>query len=124
LRQVFLNLLTNAIEASQAGSILEIHTQLQPGVYATIASESRPRGIAVTIADNGTGIAPSTLPNLFQPFFTTKGEHGTGLGLWVSKGIVEKHGGKISIESWIGGQKHGTTVTVFLPSVEGPVLAT
>ena len=49
------------------------------------------------IADNGPGIPRDVRPHLFQPFFTTKGEHGTGLGLWVSRGIINKHGGTIDV---------------------------
>jgi signal transduction histidine kinase len=71
-------------------------------------------GATITIADNGAGIPPDIQPQLFQPFFTTKGEHGTGLGLWVSRGIITKHGGSIDLTSDTSESRHGTVVSVFL----------
>jgi signal transduction histidine kinase len=71
-------------------------------------------GATVTIADNGSGIPLEVQSHLFQPFFTTKGERGTGLGLWVSRGIINKHGGTISLKSDTSQAAHGTVVTVFL----------
>jgi signal transduction histidine kinase len=71
-------------------------------------------GATVTIADNGSGITAEVQPHLFQPFFTTKGERGTGLGLWVSRGIINKHGGTISLKSDASAGGHGTVVSVFL----------
>jgi len=120
LRQVFINLLTNAADASAPGSLIELHTEIcaerrrSPGNHF----EPRPAGVAIAITDNGDGIAADVLPRLFQPFFTTKGEQGTGLGLWVSQGIVQKHGGSIAIKSSTSEDDHGTTVTVFLPGGE------
>jgi signal transduction histidine kinase len=73
-----------------------------------------PAGATVIIADNGSGIAADVQRHLFQPFFTTKGEHGTGLGLWVSRGIINKHGGTISLNSETSQGGHGTVVSVFL----------
>ncbi len=115
LRQVFINLLTNAAEASQPGSTIELRTEIFVERRRSLRGEPRPAGVVITIADTGEGIPADTLPRLFQPFFTTKGEHGTGLGLWVSQGIVQKHGGSISIKSKADPDDHGTTVTVFLP---------
>ena len=68
----------------------------------------------VTIADNGPGIADEVRPHLFQPFFTTKGERGTGLGLWVSRGIINKHGGTLTLESDTDNSAYGTVARVFL----------
>lgn len=73
-----------------------------------------PAGATVAIADNGAGIPEEIQPHLFQPFYTTKGEHGTGLGLWVSRGIITKHGGSIELTSNTSEDAHGTTVSVFL----------
>ena len=115
LRQVFVNLLTNAADASTEGGIIEVRTKLRRSGAKT---GSRQPGVAITISDNGAGISDTAMPQLFQPFFTTKGEHGTGLGLWVSHGIVEKHGGNIEIRSSIDEQNHGTQITVFLPRIE------
>lgn len=115
LRQVFTNLLANAIDASSGAGRLEITLRNTPAVRSSAARELRPAGATVTITDHGEGISPDVLDQLFQPFFTTKGEKGTGLGLWVSQGIVQKHGGDIHLESRTGPNDHGTTVTVFLP---------
>jgi len=69
----------------------------------------------VEIADSGRGIAPHVEKKLFQPFMTTKGERGTGLGLWVSLGIVQKHGGTVRISNSIEGDLRGAIVRVYLP---------
>lgn len=115
LRQVFTNLIANAAEACSPGGRIHV-----------CASQNNtgpaPAGATVMIHDNGAGIPQTVLAQLFQPFFTTKGEQGTGLGLWVSRGIITKHGGSIDITSSTDPAAHGTTVTVFLP--EKPVFAT
>jgi C4-dicarboxylate-specific signal transduction histidine kinase len=77
-------------------------------------------GVAVAIEDHGPGVPEDVRESLFKPFFTTKGEKGTGLGLWVSQGIVHKHGGTIDFASTTDAEEHGTTVTVFLAN--DPVL--
>jgi signal transduction histidine kinase len=99
LHQVFLNLLTNAMDAMAAGGRLYLATR-------------RGDGIQVMVTDTGDGIAPEHLPKIFDPFFSTK-ERGTGLGLAVSHGIIQSHGGTIRIESRKG---EGTTVVIELPS--------
>lgn len=71
--------------------------------------------VAVTVSDSGVGIPVDLRNRIFEPFFTTK-DHGTGLGLSVVYGIVERHGGKVDIQSEVG---KGTTVTIRLPSVSG-----
>jgi len=113
LRQVFTNLITNAAEAAGSGGKVYVSVEPQSqGVDPT--GQKVQAGATVLIADNGPGIPDEILPQLFQPFFTTKGEQGTGLGLWVSRGIVNKHGGTIKLTSDTSDSHHGTVVRVFL----------
>jgi signal transduction histidine kinase len=107
INQVFMNLLTNAAQA------LEKQSGKQSGGKITIATERNNGKVIVKIADDGPGIPPEILPRIFDPFFTTKdvGE-GSGLGLSIVHGIVERHGGSISVDSEVG---RGTTFTVTLP---------
>ena len=113
LRQVFTNLITNAAEAAGTGGKIRVSiTPQSAGVDGT--GQIIPAGATVTIADNGAGVHEDIQPYLFQPFFTTKGEQGTGLGLWVSRGIINKHGGTICLESDTSDAAHGTVVSVFL----------
>jgi PAS domain S-box-containing protein len=114
LRQVFTNLIANATEA--AGSRGRVRIQVRP------ASPGDGRaGVLVEIADNGPGIASHVEKKLFQPFITTKGERGTGLGLWVSLGIVQKHGGTVRITNSTQGDLQGALVRVYLPEKPQPV---
>jgi PAS domain S-box-containing protein len=113
LRQVFTNLIANAAEAASPGG--EVKVSITPQTAGADATGQKMQaGATVTIADNGPGIAAEVKPHLFQPFFTTKGEHGTGLGLWVSRGIINKHGGTISLKSDTSEAGHGTVASVFL----------
>jgi signal transduction histidine kinase/putative methionine-R-sulfoxide reductase with GAF domain len=106
LKQVFLNLVLNAMESMPGGGEIEISGQLYNQMYNNEAS-----GIEVIIADSGCGIEPEKLPHIFEPFFSTK-DTGTGLGLWISHSIVAAHHGQLLIESEPGA---GTTVRVRLP---------
>jgi signal transduction histidine kinase len=108
LRQVFSNLVLNALEAVDASGKIAIRVRKATGKLGQA-------GIRITVADNGSGIAPENLPRIFEPFFTTKASKGTGLGLWVSHGIVHKHEGNIHVRSSIDVLRHGTCFTVFLP---------
>ncbi len=110
LRQVFSNLVGNAIDAMPKGGKLVLHLR-----KSSLASDRTRKGIRVTIADSGSGIPAGVRRNLFAPFYTTKGEKGTGLGLWVSRGILEKHEGTIHISSVIRPGRTGTAFSVFLP---------
>ncbi len=104
LQQVVLNLLTNAREAMTTGGEIRVSTGAVPG---------RPGWVRLVIADTGPGIAPHDLPHLFEPFYTTK-PSGTGLGLAVSYGIVQDHGGSIEVASSPG---EGATFTLCFPAV-------
>jgi PAS domain S-box-containing protein len=102
IKQVFLNLLLNAIDAMPGGGQLQVST----------AYTSQPAGVRIEFTDSGAGIAPDVLPQIFEPFYSTKPE-GTGLGLSISYSIVERHGGYIEVGSWVG---EGSTFTVWLPA--------
>jgi PAS domain S-box-containing protein len=121
LRQVFTNLITNASEAASPRGHITIAAESIPAGFDQLGIR-REAGVLVTIDDDGPGIPPDILSHLFQPFYTTKGERGTGLGLWISRGIVTKHGGTIDLASSTGSDGHGTTATIFLPAT--PTLGT
>ena len=115
LRQVFLNLISNAIQAMPQGGTLRLH------VSEAIDWQSERRGIAVAVTDTGGGIRREDAVRLFQPFFTTKSAKGTGLGLWISKGIVQKYEGTIAFRSLHTAKGACTCFRVFLPAaVEFP----
>ncbi len=114
LRQVFTNLLANAAEASPKGGKITVTVVSSTEPQDGTSGIERP-GVLVTIEDQGAGISEEIRDQLFQPFFSTKGEAGTGLGLWVSKGIVQKHDGAIALVSHTDPQNHGTAISVFLP---------
>ena len=99
LTQVLLNLTINAIEAMPEGGTLSI---------TTMTSDS---GLQIVVQDTGTGLIPDEAAKIFEPFYTTKA-YGTGLGLAVSYGIIQQHGGRIAVDSAPGA---GTTFTVQLP---------
>jgi len=115
LRQVFTNLITNAAEAAGEGGTVTVRVIPQNGSSNSAGQRPDP-GAIVEIVDNGPGIPPGIRDHLFQPFFTTKGERGTGLGLWVSQGIIRKHAGSIQLDSRIEEPNRGTTASVFLAS--------
>src|SRR5262249_5665290 len=98
--QVILNLVRNAAQASPARARIEI------------VLDEDPRGVVLIVADHGHGMGPELLERLGEPFFTTRGERGTGLGLGICRRIVAEHGGTIGFESAPGA---GTRVTITLP---------
>jgi len=110
LRQVFSNLVGNAIDAMAEGGKLVLRIR-----ESSQASDSGRQGLRVIVLDSGAGIPVGVRRNLFAPFYTTKGEKGTGLGLWVSRGIVEKHEGTIHFRSSLRPGASGTVFSVFLP---------
>ena len=125
LRQVFTNLLTNAAEATSALAAESVPGTPAPDTTILVSAESceahlsadglrRGAGALVSIQDHGPGVPEKIRTSLFQPFFTTKGERGTGLGLWVSRGIITKHGGSLDLLSSTAAEDHGTTIEVYL----------
>jgi two-component system, chemotaxis family, CheB/CheR fusion protein len=110
LRQVFANLLSNSIDAVSLDGTIRIRV-----ADAQKNGSHRIPGVRITIADNGVGIPPANLRQIFEPFFTTKEAVGTGLGLSVSKEIVENHKGSIKIRSSAVLGRTGTVASIFLP---------
>jgi PAS domain S-box-containing protein len=111
LKQVFLNLVGNAIQAMPEGGKLRVR------VRDSHARNHQRSGVRVSICDTGSGIKAADAKRIFEPFFTTKETKGTGLGLWISKGIVQKYDGAIRFRS-LKIQGHSTTCfSVFLPGV-------
>jgi len=110
LRQVFANLITNAIDAMRDGGTLPIRVRHA----RELANGLRP-GVRISIADTGSGIPPEIRPRIFEPFVSTKPSTGTGLGLWVSSEIVQKHSGSIRLKSRTS-RDPGTVFSVFIPS--------
>ena len=106
IRQVVANLVGNATDALSGGGRLLLR------VSPATAWRDGVKGVAVTVADTGSGISPEALPRIFEPFFSTKGNTGTGLGLWVSTEIVDRHSGTLRVRSKVG---DGTVFRLFLP---------
>jgi len=111
LRQLFANLITNAIEAVGNKGQISVHV-----AYCREKVKRERPGVRILVADSGKGIDPELRQNIFEPFFTTKPEKGSGLGLWVAKGIVTKHDGSIRLRSNIADGRSGTSFSIFLPA--------
>ncbi len=111
LHQLFGNLLLNAIEAG--ATLVRIRTTRARDWKRSAAR----KGVRISVADNGAGIPAYAAARIFEPFFTTKDEKGTGLGLWVSKGIIQKHEGSISMRTATSPGHSGTIFSIFLPTV-------
>jgi signal transduction histidine kinase len=110
LRQVIVNLVGNAVDAMRGGGVLKIRID-----RSTEHSNGARPGMRLTIADSGSGIPPEIKNRLFEPFISSKGETGTGLGLWVSSEIIRKHGGSIKFKSSSLSPSTGTVFSIFLP---------
>jgi len=110
LRQVLLNLTANAIDACRSGGKIWIRAQ-----RARRWSSGGEYGVRFTLADNGAGMPRDVKRRLFSPFFTTKADVGTGLGLWVTKSLVEQRGGYVRFRSRQG-ERSGTAMSFFVPS--------
>lgn len=113
LRQVFSNLLLNAVDA----------LPMQGRLYARVSAAhewagQHRRGLRVTFADNGSGIAADKLPRVLDPFYTTKGLAGTGLGLAIVKEVVQSHQGLLRVRSSTKAGHSGTVFAIFLPATD------
>jgi signal transduction histidine kinase len=109
IRQVLSNLVINAKDAMPNGGRLRIRSRHIPG------KDDLHGWVRILLADTGSGISREMIRSIFEPFVTTKGEKGTGLGLWIVKGIIQNHGGKLSVKSRLG---KGTVFKIDLPVVK------
>ena len=107
LVQVFSNIVANSIDAMPLGGVLRVHS----GEYVANGLA----GVSVVIEDEGEGIDAGSLSSIFEPFYSTKGNRGNGIGLWVAKRLVEARGGRIEVKSSTKPGASGTSITVFLP---------
>ncbi|MGA8110164.1 MAG: ATP-binding protein, partial [Acidobacteriaceae bacterium] len=113
LRQVIANIIGNAIDAMRRGGRLRVR------IAEESDSDRLPR-LRLTIADTGTGIPASLLPTIFEPFVTTKGETGTGLGLWVTGEIIRRNRWAIRVRSRCAPSHSGTVFSITLPLTSAP----
>lgn len=117
MRQVLSNLITNAVEASGVNGKLVLRIR-----DARKWSDSGVRGLRLSVADNGSGISTDARKRLGEPFFTTKGQSGTGLGLWVTRSILSRYGGNLQVRSSNSEERHGTVFSLFLPTNMRPLV--
>lgn len=110
IRQVVSNLLGNAIDASEGGGRLILKAKTSPNWKA-----GKGPGLRISIGDFGVGIPLAAQTRIFEPFYSTKQDRGTGLGLWLSKSLVEKHGGTIRFRSSTAPEHRGTVFSIFFP---------
>jgi PAS domain S-box-containing protein len=110
IRQILSNLLANSLDACAKGATIRV--KATPSFDPRTPSRS---GVRITVADTGCGIHGDHIDSIFEPFFTTKKDTGTGLGLWVSRELVEKHAGTLRVRSNISGPRPGTVFSIFLP---------
>ena len=110
LRQVLSNLLANSLDACREGDSICVRVR-----EALSPRERSLSGVRISIADTGCGIPRENRERIFEPFFTTKRDTGTGLGLWVSRELIEKQGGRLAVRSAVNGRRTGTVFSLFLP---------
>jgi PAS domain S-box-containing protein len=109
-RQVISNLLANSLDACQAGDAVCVRVRAARSWRDQVLE-----GVRISVGDTGCGIGSENLNRIFEPFFTTKKDTGTGLGLWVSRELIEKHSGYLDVRSATTGHRTGTVFTMFLP---------
>lgn len=113
IRQVISNVIVNAIDATPRGG--KIRVCLKP---SRRWSSDRQPGIRLLVGDNGCGISQASLRRIGEAFFTTKGQEGTGLGMWVTRGIVHKYNGRMQLASSTREDRHGTVISLFIPYLQ------
>jgi signal transduction histidine kinase len=118
LKQALSNLMANAIDASREGG--EIRLRAQKTKNWTNGLEE---GVRITVADNGSGMSPEVQKRIFVPFFTTKADVGTGIGLWVTKCLIEQQGGTMRFRSRQG-ERSGTVMSFYLPQISHECMGT
>ena len=107
--QVISNLITNAIYAMPSGGTLSIAVKdLSP-------DNGTGNGVVLSVEDTGIGISKEQLPRIFDAFYTTRSNIGTGIGLFVARQFIESHGGRIEVQSRTGPRSHGTKMSIYLP---------
>jgi len=111
IRQVLSNIIANAIDASPDDGRIILSAKMSPDWRGEGG-----QGIRISVADQGPGIPAEIRSRIFEPFFTTKRNVGTGLGLWVSKSLAEKHGGNIRLRTRVAPGRCGTVFSVFFPA--------
>jgi signal transduction histidine kinase len=107
LKQAVSNLISNAADAVGIDGVINLHLQCSEEVSGRI--------VTITVEDDGPGVPSEHSERIFEPFFTTKQDVGTGLGLWVTKGIVDRHGGTIAVRTQTEDGPGGASFTIHLP---------
>ncbi len=115
IQQILTNLINNAVDAMGQGGTLRLRVSESGGWKTDGDSEAR-----ITIADNGSGMAGDVLRHMREPFFTTKQDHGTGLGMWVVYELTERHGGRLTVRTRTAGERRGTVFSLSLPLHRAP----
>lgn len=117
IRQVVSNLVANAIEATAIGGAIRVRVR-----SGRLWSDEGQEGLRITIGDTGCGIPADVRRHLGEPFFTTKGQKGTGIGLWLSQDILKRYGGQLQLWSNTSEHRHGTVFSIFLPTNMRPIV--